>query len=113
MAQLGNVAESFLDGFGCLGAIVEPCVRPGSMENLIQEETVLVEVEWQAGAKISLLAWLRLGAMSFLPSSVSRMIDAHVVLSREQWLFRATKDRATDGQDKDRTAKGEKAAHRA
>jgi len=37
MAQLGNIAESFLDGFGCLGSVIEPCVRPGSRENLIDD----------------------------------------------------------------------------
>jgi len=39
MPRLNRVAESFLDGVGCLGAIVEPVVRPGSMDNLIQVET--------------------------------------------------------------------------
>jgi len=39
MPQLNQVAESFIDGFGCLGAIFEPVVRPGSRENLIQEDS--------------------------------------------------------------------------
>jgi hypothetical protein len=33
--QRNNVAESFLDGFGSLSAIFEPAIRPGSLENLI------------------------------------------------------------------------------
>jgi hypothetical protein len=37
MERINNVVDAFLDGFGSLGAIFAPAVRPGSMENLIQE----------------------------------------------------------------------------
>ena len=39
MPQMSKVAEAFLDGFGSLGAIFEPAVRPGSRENLIEEHS--------------------------------------------------------------------------
>lgn len=37
MSQVSGVANAFLDGFGSLGAIFEPAVRPGSEDNLIQQ----------------------------------------------------------------------------
>jgi len=45
MARINQVSESFLDGFGCLAAIFEPVVRPGSMENLIQQDLEPLPIE--------------------------------------------------------------------
>jgi hypothetical protein len=68
MPQLSNVAEAFLDGFGCLGAIFEPCVRPGSTENLIQDapDPALVESVSEVstvGSRNGTLIWLFLLAI--------------------------------------------------
>lgn len=35
MANVRNIANAFLDGFGSLGFLFEPAERPGSRENLI------------------------------------------------------------------------------
>ena len=37
MVQVSKVANAFLDGFGSLGAVFEPVIRPGSQDNLIQQ----------------------------------------------------------------------------
>jgi hypothetical protein len=64
MAQGSRIAESFLDGIGCLGAIFEPAVRPGSQVNLIQSEPVaaseeLSEIKERMSALEGIVARLR------------------------------------------------------
>ena len=37
MANVKNIANAFVDGFGSLGSLFEPAERPGSRENLISQ----------------------------------------------------------------------------
>jgi hypothetical protein len=87
MAQLSKIAESFLDGFGCLGAIFEPCVRPGSFENLIRQDPP--EVEDAELARVAFraprgghLIWYFLASLAAVTSYVALSTWVHSTANR-------------------------------
>ena len=89
MPRMSEIGDAFLDGFGSLGAIFEPAIRPGSQDNLIQQPTESLPL---SSVRRSLLA-----------KAVSATIDAMLMLERRLG--------ASDRRSKLRSDAGDEAHH--